>query len=282
MAPPEVRGVGAQGAGMGAITPAFPTVDAPVADDILIGLGESVGNEAYTVPSGWAHVLGSPINVDTTTRLTVIWKRFVGGDTALSWGDSGNHNIGRIIAISDCKTSGDPWNVSPQVATETAANASVEWPAVTTTVDDCLILFCVATGRDIGSTSNMSALSGGTGLTSATERMDDWTALGTGGGFGMITAIKAAAGSTGSPTATVGSNDSKAVMTLALEPAAEATPITLTETATGVDALTVTATVPLDDAASAVDDVTVDTGAGPTEPDPNSYSFAGFGNGPMF
>lgn len=215
MAVPTFVNLGTITSNQNAITPPFGT--GWQADDIMIGIGECNGNQAYTVPTGWAHVTGSPVNVDTSTRLTVIWRRFVGGDTALSWGDSGDHNIGQIGAFRGVKTSGDPWN-AVAVDQETVADTSATWPAVTTTVADCLILFIIATGRDIASTNNITtALSGGTGLTSITERTDNWVATLAGGGIGMITATKAAAGSTGNPTATMGSTDSKALMTLALQ-----------------------------------------------------------------
>lgn len=220
----SVIGVGAVASGTTAITPPF--TGSEIADDILIGIAESVGGEAYfgggSPPTGWAHVTGSPNNVDTSTRLTAIWKRFVAGDTAPSWNDSGNHNVGRIITIRGCKTTGNPWNVTPTSGQETAANFSAEWPTLTTTVDGCLIVFCIATGRDLATTANLGGLVGGTGLTNSAERMDNWIASGTGGGIGMITADKANAGSIGTPDSTMGSTDSKALITIALEPAVEA------------------------------------------------------------
>jgi hypothetical protein len=222
MAAPTVVGVGAVASGTTAITPAFP-VETLNADDVLIGIGESVGNEAYAVPSGWAHVLGSPVNVDTTTRLTVVWRRFVAGDTALSWGDSGNHNVGRIIAIRGAKSTGDPWNVSPVTSQETLANTTAEWPSVTTTVADCLIVLAIATGRDAASTSNLGTVIN-TALTSITEQMDNWISSGTGGGIGMVTAEKATAGVVGISTANLATTDAKALMTIALEGVSVAEP----------------------------------------------------------
>lgn len=220
-----VVGVGAVASGAAAITPPFHASTA--AGHIVIGIGESVGGEAYPgaagfPPTGWAHVTGSPNNVDTSTRLTAIWKRIVGGDTAPSWGDSGNHNVGRTITFSGVKTTGDPWNVAPTSGQETAADTSAEFPTLTTLAANCMIVFCIATGRDGLTGAQMGALTGGTGLTNATERMDDWIATGTGGGIGMITADKASAGSIGSPTAAMGSTDSKALITIALEEAVAA------------------------------------------------------------
>lgn len=219
MAVPTVVSVGAANAGATtAVTPAFPTGMA--VNDIIIGIGESAGAESYPTANtnGFAHVTGSPNTQDTQTVLTVIWARYDGVMTAHSWGDSGNHNMGRYIAIRGVKTTGTPWNATPVTSVESTADNSAAWPAVTTTVADCLILFAIATGRDLATTTNLGNLTGGTGLTNIVEQMDNWTAAGTGGGFGLVTATKAAAGSTGSPTATLANPDTKAFMTLALEP----------------------------------------------------------------
>jgi hypothetical protein len=216
----SIVGVGAVASGTASITPPLP-VETLQIDDVLIGIAESVGGEIYPSmpPSGWQHVLGSPINVDTSTRLTVIWRRWTTGVGASSWGDPGNHAVGRIIAIRGVKATGNPWNVTPATAQETAANTSADFPSVTTTVDGCRIVFCIATGRDLATTANLGVLVNGT-LTSIAEQMDNWIALGTGGGIGMVTAIQATAGALGTSTATMGSTDSKALMTIALEPAA--------------------------------------------------------------
>jgi hypothetical protein len=223
MAPPTVVSVGTVASGTTTMTPPFGA--GWTANDIMIGAAECTGGVAFTIPAGWAHVTGSPNNVDTTTRLTVPWKRFVGGDTAAAWTGFTDHGVGQLIGIRGVKTTGNPWNATPVVSTDTVASATATWPAITTTVADCLILFIIATGRDANNTTNLGALTGGTGLTSATEQMDNWILTGGGGGIGMITAIKATAGTTGAPTATMGSTDSKALMTLALEPAPVVAPI---------------------------------------------------------
>lgn len=199
-----------------AITPNLPA--GLVANDMMIGLGESVGNESFVVPTGWAHVLGSPVNIDTTTRLTVIWRRFVGGDTALSWGDPGNHAVGRIIGYRGVVATGNPWDVAPTVTPDTTASTTATWPTLTTVTNDCLILFCIATGRDLV-TTNLGAFTGGTGLGTITERIDSWVADGTGGGIGLAEASKVAFGSIGTVSATMGTNEPKAMMTLPLRPA---------------------------------------------------------------
>src|SRR5881396_135186 len=135
---PSVVAVGAVASSAGAITPARPA--GAQADDCCFTIAECEGVTApgaYTLPSGWAHVTGSPIQESTNTRLWVIWQRWDGVASAPSLGDSGDHNVGRMIAIRGCPVVGNPWNVVA-AATEAVSDTSVTWPGVTTTVDDCL------------------------------------------------------------------------------------------------------------------------------------------------
>jgi hypothetical protein len=220
MAAPTVVGVGAVASGTTAITLAFPT-ETLADNDVLVGIGESVGTEAYplTAPlaNGWAHVTGSPAAQASNTRLTVIWRRFVTGDVAQSWGDPGNHAIGRIIAVRGCISTGSPWSVAA-AAVQSTATTTATWPGVADTGSpDCLVLECIATGRDANSTANLGALTNA-GYSSITERMDNWTSSGTGGGIGMVSGVQATQGPTGQSTATMGSTDTKAYMTLVLWP----------------------------------------------------------------
>jgi hypothetical protein len=213
---PTVVNVGAIASGTTAITPAFPASIA--AGDILVTVAECEGVTApgaYTLPSGWAHITGSPVQEGTNTRLWVIWARYDGVFTAPSLGDSGDHNVGRMIAIRGCPTTGSPWDVAA-AAVEAVSDTSATWPGVTTTVDDTLILEIIATGFDVASTSMLGALTNAT-YTSITERMDNWVIAGNGGGIGMVSAVKATAGATGQSTATLTSASSKALMTVAFK-----------------------------------------------------------------
>lgn len=217
MAAPAVVAVGAVATGTTTITPALPAGAA--AGHLLVTLCESIGNQVYTLPSGWNHFLNAPVNLDTTTRLTVIYRFMQGGDTAPAIAlPGGNHAIGRMIAISGVRATGNPWDVAPSPSTEAVADTSATWNAVTTVTNECLMLFCIATGRD-SAVASMGALSGGTGLGAFTEQMDNFTSGGTGGGIGLATAEKATAGPTGTPGATMASTDGKALLTVALAPA---------------------------------------------------------------
>lgn len=211
--------VGAAVGNAAAITPALPA--SLQNDDILLGIGETAAQDfpAGTPypPTGWAHVTLSPVTNDSSTRLFVIWKRVVGGEAAASWGDSGDHNIGQIIAYRGCKTSGNPWNTTASGFDSTLDN-SAQWPTSTTTADNCLILFIGGWSDDFAT----GALSGGTGLGAFTERIDFVSAAGNDGAIFLAEATKAAAGSVGQPSATLTGSATKAMLVVALEPAAAA------------------------------------------------------------
>jgi hypothetical protein len=215
---PTVVNVGAIASSTTAITPAFPASIA--AGDILVTVAECEGVTApgaYTLPSGWAHITGSPVQEGTNTRLWVIWALYDGVFTAPSLGDAGDHNIGRMIALRGCPTTGNPWDVAAP-AVEAVSDTSVTWPGVTTTVADTLVLEIVATGADVASTAMLGALTNGA-YTSITERMDNWVIAGNGGGIGMVTGVKATFGATGQSTATLTTASTKALMTVAFKSA---------------------------------------------------------------
>jgi hypothetical protein len=158
----------------------------------------------------------------TNTRLWVIWARYDGVFTAPSLGDSGDHNIGRMIAIRGCPTTANPWDVAAS-AVEATSDTSATWPGVTTTIADTLILEIIATGTDVASTANLGALTNAT-YSNIVEQMDNWVIAGNGGGIGMVTATKATAGATGQSAATLTNASSKALMTVAFKLATAGAP----------------------------------------------------------
>jgi len=213
--PPTVVAVGAQATSLTSITPAFPAGIA--AGDVLITVAECEGVTApgaYTLPTGWAHITGSPIQEGTNTRLWVIWRLYDGVFTAPALGDSGDHNIGRMIAIRGCPTTGVPWDVVA-TATEAVSDTTATFPGVTTTVDDTLVLEIIATGTDTA-TGQMSTVTNAN-YSSITSRMNDWTTNGNGGGFAVVSGVKATKGATGQSTGTVATASTKALMTVAFK-----------------------------------------------------------------
>lgn len=215
---PTVVAVGAAASSTTTITPAFPAGIA--AGDWLFIVAECEGVTApgaYTLPSGWAHVPGSPVQEGTNTRLWVICRLYDGVFTAPALGDSGDHNIGRMIGIRGCPTTGNPWDVVA-TAVEAVSDTSATWPGVTTTVDDTLVLEILSTGADTTSTAMLGTLTNAN-YSSITERMDNWATAGNGGGVGMATGVMATKGATGQSTATLALASTKALMTMALRSA---------------------------------------------------------------
>jgi hypothetical protein len=105
---PTYFGFGTFTAGAATIQPPFPA--STLADDIALLVCESE-NQAITlsIPQGFAEVLNSPQGTGTagsagSTRLAVFWKRLVGGDTAPTVADSGDHTTGQIHVFRGCKT----------------------------------------------------------------------------------------------------------------------------------------------------------------------------------
>jgi hypothetical protein len=215
VAPPTVlTPVGVAVGNAASITPAKPVIAGGIlADDVVIGIGESVANFPTIASNGFAHIDSvSPVVQDTNTRLSVVWRR--GDFTAHAWGDSGDHNLGAYIAIRGCRTTGNPWNIV-SVAMDNISDNSALWPTATTTQADCLVLFIGAWSDDFAT----GALSGGTGLGAFTERIDAITATGNDGAIFVASADKAAAGATGTPGATLTGVAFKAMMTIAFDPA---------------------------------------------------------------
>jgi hypothetical protein len=202
MAAPTVVGVSAANAnGIGAITPAFPTSYTAVANDVAITFLESESADTVTAPTGWALAPAQTVSTGTTTKLTPIWKRLVGGDTAPTIADAGDHLIGRMMIVRGCVTSGNPWN-NIGGTTELVADATVSIPAIVTSADDCLIVAAFGTGQDIASTAGATGWANPT-LDGLVERMDDWTTSGTGGGFAVATGVSARAGGVAPTTCTL-------------------------------------------------------------------------------
>lgn len=123
------------------------------------------------------------------------------GEAAPAITTTANHKIGRMIVVRGCRTTGNPFEAAP-ASTELVADTTVSIPGMTTTSDNCLILYAFGTGQDITSTAGATGWANAS-LGSVSERMDNWTATGTGGGFAMASGEKATAGATGAMTATL-------------------------------------------------------------------------------
>ncbi len=210
---PQLRSTGTYVAGTGNVTPGLPS--GYQADDIFILYVEfdSTDNPSFSI-SGWTQI-GTTIRTSTAsgtgTGFAMFWKRATSSETAPNVPDTGNHTSAFIQAFKGCKTSGSPINTSSQTWND-SAGTSVVFNNVTTTVNNCAVIYAGTHGFDTD-TAQFSSWSG------ASEIANFSTSQGSGGGIGVAVTSKVTAGLTGSVSATLLSSSSRTEMTVALEPA---------------------------------------------------------------
>lgn len=198
---PTVNSVGAVVAGTGDVSPA-PGGSHSVNDIDIIIVQTRDQVASLGVAAGFAELTAiSPLG-QTNNRLTVFWRRWNGSDGTPTITDPGNHVIARMISISGCKTSGNPWDITGTGTHDTTADTTVSVVGGTTTVADCLIVLCCA--QHLPASTGTAVFSGESNadLANLTERIDNSTAQGVGGAIGMWTGEKATAGTFGATTAT--------------------------------------------------------------------------------
>lgn len=223
---PTVVAVGTRVTGVGAVSPAWPTHQA---NDIGIMYIETAAQAIGILPSGWAHVAGSPFSIGTggdvaATALTILWRRATtASEATLSIGDSGDHQQARIIVIRGAHTTGNPVFV---LGTNDATGTSVSIPGGTTPSDSCLILAAVSSS--LGSASdpvtaaswaNTSFLAG-----SLAEQMNAAVTDGNGGGIGLVSGTKSDTGVVAATTATLTASATQMRVCLAVSPTVGTTP----------------------------------------------------------
>jgi hypothetical protein len=219
---------GTAASGTGTITPALPSGIA--VNDILLLFLETA-NQAITIPTPnggtWTEVTGSPQGTGTagsstsTTRLTVFWSRYNGTQGAPTTSDSGDHQFGQILAFRNATSSGNPWDVTAG-GIKAATSYSTTCEAVTTTVDNTLIV--LAASRDNDSTATAWGNWTNANLTILTEQTDGGTTSGNGGGIGVATGFKLTAGNTGQTTGALLTTTVDGHITIALKPESASNP----------------------------------------------------------
>lgn len=211
---------GAVASGTAAITPALPT--GILTDDVLLLFLETA-NQAITIPTPnggtWTEVTGSPQGTGTAagtsaTRLTCFWSRYNGTQGAPTTSDSGDHQVGVIVAYRGCVTSGNPWDVTSS-GVEATSDTSWSITGATTTVANCRVVIAGARMNDAAG-AHFSAWTNAD-LSDIQERFDDGTTQGNGGGIGIADGLKATAGAYGATTVTNATTTVKAFLTIALK-----------------------------------------------------------------
>jgi len=218
-AAPTFQAAGTKQSGAGVLTVAWPTHQT---DDIALLFVETP-NEAVTLttPAGFVEVTGSPQGLGTANtagavRLTVFWARATSNAMAspVTY-DPTNHAYAIILTYRGVIATGDPWDVTAG-STKTPASTTTTFPAVTTSVANCLIVLAAAVDLDATSTAVWSAFTN-SNLTGIAERVDQVVNTGVGGGLGIADGTMATAATTGTTAGTLTSSIT-AQMTIALKP----------------------------------------------------------------
>jgi hypothetical protein len=194
-------------------------------NDILLMFLETA-NQAISINNQnggtWTQVTGSPQGTGIAggtngTRLTVFWSRYNGSQGAPTITDSGDHQIGRIMAIRGATASGDPCDVTAG-GVEDTADTSGSITGATTTVANTLVVVAVATSLpDAVSSAKFSGWTNAN-LSSLTERIDFTSTPGNGGGLATATGVKATAGAYGATAVTLVNAAHKGLMSIAIKP----------------------------------------------------------------
>lgn len=227
------------------ISPAWPT---HAIDDIGIMAVETQSGVTPTLSVANGFVQLASVNTTTDTRLTVYWARATSAAMSAPTVTGTDHLYGVIVNYRGCRTTGNPYDAFTTSADSTS-DTSVSFPTITTLYQNQLVVGIGSRGNDAAG-AEFSAITNAN-LSSITERFDDGTVTGDGGGLVIFDASgPATAGATGVTTATQTNSSERAHVMIAL--ANEESERTLTElTYTGFGA---------DGAADAVIDIQDTTG----------------------
>jgi hypothetical protein len=216
-------GAGTFVGGTGAVTPGMPA--GIQANDILLLFVETANQAASLSTANGFAVIGSPVGTGTAaaaaaTRLSVFWKRAVGGDASPVVADSGDHQAARIGAWRGVKTATPPWNGGTPTYNVDATSDTTGSPITpTTTVAGCGVV--VACSNTVDSNTGLTATYSSTTIPDlAATGMADNTNAGQGGGFNIGFGTQTNAGAIGTITVTLSSASQKSMLVIPLEPAA--------------------------------------------------------------
>ena len=200
------------------------------ANDIgLMVIETSAIGGTLTPPSGWSAIPNTPI-VDVASasgsKLHVWWKRAASSsEQAVNTGfSSSDHVLSRIFTFRGCITSGNPWDVTT-TGTKIVASTTATVPALTTTVDEALIVMIVGRPDDSASLIHFG-VPVNANLINISESTETGTALGDGGGFVLSYGTKTTPGDTGTSTLTKIASTTDTYVTLALRQPLRALTIT--------------------------------------------------------
>lgn len=148
-------------------------------------------------------------------NLYVWWGLYSSGSTGPTIIGT-DHVVGRTIAYSNCNTT-SPIDVSSNGTEETSDTSMNFVTGLTTTYNNELVCIAASTGVSGNSTAAFASWADAN-LTSVTERMDNRTAAGGGGGFGFAEGLRAVAGAVATANSTYAASSYKSFIAFALRP----------------------------------------------------------------
>lgn len=184
----------------------------------LMILFTETANQAVTAPAGWSPCpwptsgqIGVGTAASTTaTRLSAFYKFASSSEGPVVVADPGDHALGIIHTFSNVDPINPfgPYNPTTQATTST----SVSFGSLTTTDPNYLLVAAVSVATDLTS-PRVNSWAGG-----LTERSDNATNAGNGGGLGVATKELATAGNTGTLSATLATSSLQAKILFTLVP----------------------------------------------------------------
>lgn len=204
---PTYIGKSAFASGTAALT--VGTVSGYQQGDFLLLVCEGASN--FSKPSGWTLIDSAYGSSSVQGWFFYKFASASEGNTIVS--DSGDHNTAQIF----CFRGVDRYNPIAHGVFGATISTSLSFPAIRTPVENCMIVLAAATDRDLTSSSTFSSWTNAN-LSNLTERGDDTTSSGAGGGFGVATGVLATAGSTGTSSCTQATAVAAATKPLALIP----------------------------------------------------------------
>jgi hypothetical protein len=205
MAMPSFRSKGAFGAGTTSCTAAMPTGgNAPQANDIILIVVESSDSTSAAgtpnTPGGYSKIFEEAQGAGATgvTTLTIFAKRAGASEGDVTIDGVGNHCSATAHVFQGALTSGTAWGVG---SGNGGTTSGITITGLDTPEDNCLVIPITTSTRDTITSSQFSNWTNAN-LSDLTEREDNLTSQGAGGGHGLATGGKASAGSTGNTTVT--------------------------------------------------------------------------------
>jgi hypothetical protein len=194
------------------LTVAWPSV---AIGDVGLLFIETDGADTPTLSTPGDFVADAITSGGTGTRLTMFWALARStSPTSPVIAATADRAQAVIVTVRGANYVGNPIHASG--SNVQAANTAVSIAGITTTANDCLIVIGVA-GDNLIEDGNFSGWTNAS-LGSLTERVDAGTLDGSNGGLAVATGTLAAAGASGTTTATLGDARATARILVALNP----------------------------------------------------------------